>query len=51
MKLTHGAWSLLCPSMFYVTRVDGAFEVWDFLKRSDKPIIVQSVSGGMLTGE
>jgi hypothetical protein len=48
--LTSGAWSLFCPSMFYITRVDGAMEVWDFLVQSNKPLVVQSISGSALTG-
>lgn len=50
VMLTSGAWSLFCPSMFYITRVDGAIEVWDFLVWSDKPVLVQSISGSALTG-
>jgi hypothetical protein len=36
--------------MFYITRVDGAIEVWDFLVQSNKPLLVQSISGNALTG-
>jgi len=50
ITLTSGAWSLFCPSMFFVTRVDGAIEVWDFLMQSNKPVLVQSISGSTLTG-
>ncbi|XP_021939103.1 WD repeat-containing protein 63 isoform X3 [Zootermopsis nevadensis] len=50
VMLTSGAWSLFCPSMFFIARVDGVFEVWNFLVRSDKPILVQSISGSALTG-
>jgi hypothetical protein len=50
VMLTSGSWSLFCPSMFYITRVDGAIEVWDFLVQSNKPVLVQSISGSALTG-
>jgi WD40 repeat protein len=50
VMLTSGSWSLFCPSMLYLTRVDGTVEVWDFLVRSDKPVLVQSISGSALTG-
>jgi hypothetical protein len=36
--------------MFYITRVDGTIEVWDFLEQSDKPVLIQSISGSALTG-
>ncbi|PSN55815.1 hypothetical protein C0J52_02478 [Blattella germanica] len=29
---------------------NGNFEVWDFLERSDKPSMIQNITGGMLTG-
>lgn len=50
VMLTSGAWSLFRPSMFYIARVDGAIEVWDFLVQSNKPVLVQSISGSALTG-
>jgi hypothetical protein len=36
--------------MFYITREDGAMEVWDFLVQSNKPLVVQSISGSALIG-
>ena len=38
-RLTGGAWSPARLSLFFTTRVDGVFEVWDFLYQQSAPIV------------
>lgn len=49
VRLTSAAWSPVRCSLFRVGRIDGTLEVWDFLLRSDSPILEQSFSGNPLT--
>ena len=38
-RLTGGAWSPIRMSLFFTTRADGVFEVWDFLYQHSAPIV------------
>ena len=42
-RLTGGAWSPARLSLFFTTRVDGVFEVWDFLYQQAAPIVCVKV--------
>lgn len=49
VRLTVAAWSPVRPSLLRMARVDGTLEVWDWLYRSDRPVLEQSLSGEPLT--
>ncbi|TPX51495.1 hypothetical protein SeLEV6574_g00261 [Synchytrium endobioticum] len=41
--LISGRWSPTRPGIFFITRADGAIEVWDLMDRSHVPSLVQTV--------
>ncbi|KAJ6637540.1 Dynein axonemal intermediate chain 3 [Pseudolycoriella hygida] len=48
-QLTDCQWSKDKPSVFFVTTVEGNFEAWDILSRTDGPCLVESLGGRILT--
>lgn len=49
VTVTSASWSRYRACMFHVGRSDGSLEVWDLITRSDFPVLVQSLSGKVLT--
>ncbi|KAG4068792.1 hypothetical protein HA402_002483 [Bradysia odoriphaga] len=49
VQLTDAKWSNDKPSVFFVTTIDGNFEAWDILSRTDGPCLVESIGGNILT--
>ncbi|CAH1391423.1 unnamed protein product [Nezara viridula] len=42
--LTAGTWSPTKHSVFYITRKDGYFDVWDLLQNVEKPVLSEELS-------
>lgn len=47
--LTDGCWSPTRPGVFYLTRMDGFLDVWDFHYRQNEISYSQKVSDAVLT--
>ena len=47
--LTDGYWSPTRPGLFYLTRVDGFLDVWDFYYRQNEVAYSQKISDSPLT--
>jgi len=43
-------WSHFRPTVLILSLTDGTVEIWDFIIKSHKPNITQSVSGRIITG-
>lgn len=47
--LTDGCWSTSRPGLFYLTRIDGFLDVWDFYYRQNECAYSQKISDSPLT--
>jgi dynein intermediate chain 2 len=47
--LTNGCWSPTRPGLFYLTRMDGFLDVWDFFYRQNEVAYSQKISDAVLT--
>lgn len=47
--LTDGCWSPSRPGLFYLTRMDGFLDIWDFYYRQNEIAYSQKVSDAVLT--
>jgi len=47
--LTDGCWSQTRPGLFYLTRMDGFLDVWDFFYRQNEVAYSQKISDSPLT--
>jgi len=47
--LTDGCWSNSRPGLFYLTRIDGFLDVWDFYYRQNEVAYSQKISDNPLT--
>jgi len=47
--LSGGCWSPSRPGLFYLTRMDGFLDVWDFYYRQNEVAYSQKISDAMLT--
>lgn len=47
--LTDGCWSPTRPGLFFLTRMDGFLDVWDFYYRQNEIAYSQKVSDAVLT--
>ena len=47
--LTDGCWSTTRPGLFYLTRIDGFLDVWDFYYRQNESAYSQKISDSPLT--
>jgi len=47
--LTDGCWSSSRPGLFYLTRIDGFLDVWDFFYRQNECAYSQKISDSPLT--
>lgn len=47
--LTDGCWSPTRPGVFFLTRMDGFLDVWDFFYRQNEIAYSQKVSDAVLT--
>jgi dynein intermediate chain 2 len=47
--LTDGCWSQTRPGLFYLTRMDGFLDVWDFFYRQNVVAYSQKISDSPLT--
>lgn len=49
-RLTGAVWSTFKPSQIFFTTDNGNIEVWDFMYKSDDPVMCQTISGEALIG-
>jgi len=47
--LTDGCWSTTRPGLFFLTRMDGFLDVWDFYYRQNEVAYSQKISDSVLT--
>nr|XP_031832259.1 WD repeat-containing protein 63-like [Nomia melanderi] len=47
---TAGSWGSFRPTVLILARMDGSIEIWDFIVKSEEPVITQSLSGRIITG-
>ena len=47
--LTDGCWSPTRPGLFFLTRMDGFLDIWDFYYRQNEVAYSQKISDGVLT--
>jgi dynein intermediate chain 2 len=47
--LTDGCWSRSRPGLFFLTRMDGFLDVWDFYYRQNEVAYSQKISDSVLT--
>lgn len=43
-ELMYGCWNTVRCSSFYLCRMDGVFDAWDVIHRSDRPVLSSKVS-------
>ncbi|KAG5685027.1 hypothetical protein PVAND_014230 [Polypedilum vanderplanki] len=43
-ELTFGCWNSVRCSSFYLCRMDGVFDAWDVIHRSDRPVLSTKIS-------
>ncbi|XP_063697460.1 dynein axonemal intermediate chain 3 [Culicoides brevitarsis] len=48
-RITSGKWSKDRPGVLFLTLVDGTFEAWDFIARTNEPCLVECLGGNILT--
>lgn len=49
VHLTCGKWSPTRAGVFYISKADGAVDVWDLLDKTHEPCLTQSVSPAPIT--
>uniref|UniRef100_A0A8C4NDU1 Dynein, axonemal, intermediate chain 2b n=1 Tax=Eptatretus burgeri TaxID=7764 RepID=A0A8C4NDU1_EPTBU len=41
--LTNGCWSPARPSVFFISKMDGTLDIWDFLNKRDEPTLSMQI--------
>ncbi|XP_012553598.1 dynein axonemal intermediate chain 3 isoform X1 [Hydra vulgaris] len=48
-QLSSGHWSPTRPGVFFIGRIDGSIDIWDFLDKSHEPFLSQNVTSAPIT--